>query len=182
FPRTPGGAIGLLRDSAVLAMRTGTERMIVKTPAEAHRIPTIQDNIHALEEAALAAAGPYARADAAGAEFGVLAEARTLVDTVLGLHPDVGRALAEAFRRGLLDVPYCLHADNANRSRSYIDDRGSLQWHSTGAMPIGATPVPGRDRLRADDLLGMLSHTQESFDRAAVARGEGPDGRTALPV
>ncbi|MFC8623892.1 methylaspartate mutase [Streptomyces anulatus] len=182
FPRTPGGALGLLRDSAVLAMRTGTERMIVKTPAEAHRIPTIQDNIHALEEAALAAAGPHARAGAAGAEFGVLAEARTLVDTVLGLHPDAGRALVEAFRRGLLDVPYCLHADNANRSRSYIDDRGALQWHSTGAMPIGATPVPGRDRLRADDLLGMLSHTQESFDRAAVARGEGPDGRTALPV
>lgn len=30
--------------------------MIVKTPAEAHRIPTIEDNVHALEEAALAAA------------------------------------------------------------------------------------------------------------------------------
>ncbi|MFI2782490.1 methylaspartate mutase [Streptomyces sp. ALB3] len=168
FPRTPEGALGLLRDSARLAVLTGTERMIVKTPAEAHRIPTIQDNVRALEEAALAAAGCEGPTASADQEFGVLAEARALVETVLELHPDTGRALADAFRRGLLDVPYCLHADNANRSRSYIDARGALQWHSTGAMPIRALPAPERERLRADDLLGMLSYTQESFDRAAL--------------
>ncbi|MFE3515980.1 methylaspartate mutase [Streptomyces sp. NPDC059166] len=168
FPRTTEGALGLLRESARLAVITGTERMIVKTPAEAHRIPTIGDNVRALEEAALAAAGCDGPVAAVDQEFGVLAEARALVEAVLELHPDTGRALAGAFRRGLLDVPYCLHADNANRSRSYIDTRGALQWHSTGAMPLRATPAPGQGRLRADDLLGMLSYTQESFDRAAL--------------
>ncbi|WP_306323851.1 MULTISPECIES: methylaspartate mutase [unclassified Streptomyces] len=181
FPRTTGGALALLRDSARLAARTGTERMIVKTPAEAHRIPTVQDNVHALEQAALAARAQRPEPAPPDGEFGILAEARTLVETVLGLHRDIGRALVEAFRRGLLDVPYCLHADNAQRSRAYIDARGSLQWHSTGAMPIRALPAPGRDRLRADDLLGMLSHTQESFDRAALEHG-GATGTAALPA
>ncbi|MCP9988006.1 methylaspartate mutase [Streptomyces sudanensis] len=181
FPRTTGGALGLLRDSARLAALTGTERMIVKTPAEAHRIPTIEDNVHALEEAALAAAAHRGRTAVAGEEYGVLAEARALVEAVLEIHPDTGRALTEAFRRGVLDVPYCLHSDNAQRSRSYIDGRGSLQWHATGAMPIRALPAPGRDRLRADDLLGMLSHTQEAFDRAALTESGGRDG-AALPV
>ncbi|MFD6325489.1 methylaspartate mutase [Streptomyces sp. NPDC058442] len=181
FPRTSGGALGLLRDSAALAALTGTERMIVKTPAEAHRIPTIEDNVLALEEAARTAAS--FRESAAGREpsdeFGVLAEARALVEAVLELHQDIGSALVEAFRRGVLDVPYCLHADNAQRSRSYIDSRGSLQWHATGAMPVKANPVPGRSRLKADDLLGMLAHTQERFDRAAL---DDAPGRPVLPA
>jgi methylaspartate mutase epsilon subunit len=180
FPRTTGGALELLRESARLAALTGTERMIVKTPAEAHRIPTVADNVQALEEAALAAAQYQGRAAHTDGEFGVLEEARALVDAVLELHPDAGRALVEAFRRGILDVPYCLHADNAQRTRSYIDARGSLQWHATGAMPIRALPAPGRDRLRADDLLGMLSHTQEAFDRAALTGTEDQDRPAAL--
>ncbi|MCY0949950.1 methylaspartate mutase [Streptomyces sp. H27-S2] len=182
FPRTTGGALGLLRDSARLAALTGTERMIVKTPAEAHRIPTIEDNIHALEEASAAAAAYRGQSPVVSDEFGVLGEARALVEAVLEIHPDTGRALTEAFRRGILDVPYCLHADNAQRSRSYIDGRGSLQWHTTGSMPIPALLAPGRAQLRADDLLGMLSYTQESFDRAALVAGDQRDGTAALPA
>ncbi|MER5311283.1 methylaspartate mutase [Streptomyces sp. NPDC002773] len=181
FPRTTAGALRLLRDSARLAALTRTERLIVKTPAEAHRIPTVQDNVHALEEAARAAAAHRDLTAVASEEFGVLAEARTLIEAVLELHPDVGHALTEAFRRGILDVPYCLHTDNAQRSRGYIDARGSLQWHSTGAMPIRALPVPARDRLRADDLLGMLSHTQETFDRAALSENAERGGSGVLP-
>lgn len=167
FPRTVEGALELLRDSARLAAATGTERMIVKTPAEAHRIPTIADNITALEEAAAAA-----RLEPAGAahdgEYGVLAEARTLVDAVLELHPDVGQALVIAFSRGILDVPYCLHADNAQRARSFIDARGSLQWIRAGAMPVTTARTSGDFRLRAEDLLGMLGHVQDHYDRAAL--------------
>ncbi len=167
FPRTEAGALALLRHSAVLARRSGVERLIVKTPAEAHRIPTVEDNVLALAEAARAAdadtttPGPVA-------DDGVYQEARTLVEAVLDLHPDVGRALTTAFARGYLDVPYCLHTDNAQRSRSFIDGDGRLRWLSTGSMPLRAAAPRGSSRLRADDLLGMLSHVQSAFDRAAA--------------
>ena len=51
YPRTPGGARGLLEAAARLAVRSGSERLIVKTEAEAHRIPTIAENVTALEAA-----------------------------------------------------------------------------------------------------------------------------------
>ncbi|WP_371617041.1 methylaspartate mutase [Streptomyces sp. NBC_00454] len=168
FPRTEAGALALLRSSAVLAAATGTERMIVKTPAEAHRIPTVADNILALEEAALAADGIAPDAAASLTGNPVLAEARLLVDAVLELDEDMGQALLKAFARGYLDVPFCLHADNAQRSRSYIDAAGELQWLSTGSMPIASSAPTASARLGAEDFLGMLSHVQRSFDLAAL--------------
>lgn len=176
FPRTTPGALRLLRHSARLASVTGTERMIVKTPAEAHRIPTIKDNVGALEEASLAAA------QAAAARVPLVPdplddtyeEARDLVTAVLDLHSDVGEALVRAFGRGLLDVPYCLHGDNAKRSRSHIDAEGRLRWFDAGRMPVRATRGSGSSRLRADELLDMLSYVQRTFDRESVLSG--PDG------
>ena len=50
YPRTNGGALRLLSDAARLAVRTGAARLIVKTIAEAYRIPSIADNVDALEE------------------------------------------------------------------------------------------------------------------------------------
>jgi methylaspartate mutase epsilon subunit len=183
FPRTEAGALSLLRQSARLAAATGTERLIVKTPAEAHRIPTIADNVRALEEAARAARDAAAEPDPLGTESAedaaeLYAEARTLIDAVLDLDTDVGRALLAAFRRGYLDVPFCLHADNAQRARSYIDAEGRLRWASVGHMPIhpGTGPVTGR--LSADRLLTMLSYVQETFDRLAV--GATAPGAAAL--
>ncbi|MFG2877799.1 methylaspartate mutase [Streptomyces sp. NPDC048337] len=195
FPQTPEGALDLLRSSAVLARVTGTERLIVKTPAEAHRIPTIADNVQALEEAARAAetvldavpgkaAGP-AFADGAfgdpsfdGGAEAMYAEARALIDAVLELDTDPGRALLTAFRRGYLDVPYCLHADNAQRSRAYIDGEGRLQWLSVGAMPLRAVPPTRASRLTADGFLRMLGHVQRTFDGPALERAGA--GRPAL--
>ena len=56
YPRTAGGATRLVGDAARLAVSSGAARLIVKTVAEAHRIPSIADNVAALEAAAAAAA------------------------------------------------------------------------------------------------------------------------------
>jgi methylaspartate mutase epsilon subunit len=164
YPRSPQGAKGLLEASARLAVRTGAERLIVKTVAEAHRIPTIAENVLALEWAARAAEDEHPivyRPD----ELDTYAEARALVDAVLELGPDIGRALVRAFGRGYLDVPYCLHPDNAGRTRSYLDTAGRLGWTAIGKMPIGhlVRKVAPR-RVTSADLLNSLSYVERKFD------------------
>ncbi|WP_052713679.1 methylaspartate mutase [Streptomyces katrae] len=181
FPQTEAGAMELLRSSAVLAQVTGTERLIVKTAAEAFRIPTVADNVYALEEAAGAARGADPTTVPEADDSGLYEEARTLVESVLELDPDVGRALLKAFSRGLLDVPFCLHADNAGKSRAYVDQGGRLQWLSAGSMPVRAVAPAGAGRLTADGFLTMLSHVQRRFDGPVLERGRGRSGLTSSP-
>lgn len=169
FPQTEIGAFGLLEDSVRLAVSGGAERLIVKTPAEAHRIPTFAENISALEFAD-AIAGFVDPSEARGDDpEPVYREARTIVEAVLRHADNVGDALVDAFHRGTLDIPYCLHADNANRARSAIDASGRLQWTTPGNMPVVPVGPTTPSRLTASQLLEMLDHNRDEFDRPALA-------------
>ncbi|MCC3772358.1 methylaspartate mutase [Streptomyces sp. UNOC14_S4] len=189
YPRTGAGARLLLEQSVDIAVRTGAERLIVKTAAEAHRIATVEENVQALEAAAAAdrrvrATGrPPADGDHLTGGFTddfaddfaddldaqeILDEATSVVTAVLALSEDPGTALKRAFAHGLLDVPYCLHADNMGRTRSYIAPDGRLRWSRTGSLPFGTTArTTDATDMTAADLLGALSRVQRSFDRAA---------------
>jgi methylaspartate mutase epsilon subunit len=168
YPRTPHGATLLQEEAARLAVRTGAARLIVKTVAEGYRIPTFAENVAALETAAAAAAGCTTLAGDVP-DTGVHAEATTLIEAVLALDDDIGTALATAFRHGYLDVPYCLHPDNAGRARSRLDSAGRLQWARIGSMPIrdvvGST---GASELTASELLASLSYVERTFDNASL--------------
>ncbi|NEC64043.1 amino acid--tRNA ligase-related protein [Streptomyces sp. SID9727] len=165
YPRTERGATRLLEASARLAVRAGADRLLVKTTAESRRIPTVAENVRALETAAAAAAlaGPPLPGGPGDSE--VYTEARALVEAVLGLHPDLSRALPAAFERGLLDVPFCLHPDNAGRSRSVIGADGRLRWSDTGAMPIRPDAPADLAPLTANGLLTALNHMADRYDR-----------------
>ncbi|MEV7414430.1 methylaspartate mutase [Streptomyces sp. NPDC089919] len=171
YPRTASGARALQDRAVRLAVRTGAERLIVKTAAEAHRIPTVAENVAALEGSGRTARStrprPLAR-DPRDSE--VYAEARALVEAVLCLGEDLGAALVEAFRRGWLDVPYCLHPDNAGATASYIDERGRLAWSSIGAMPLEhlVRPRPAA-ALTSSGLLDALHHVETQLDLGRFA-------------
>ncbi|MFF4896123.1 methylaspartate mutase [Streptomyces sp. NPDC001068] len=170
YPLTPEGARLLLQEAARLAVRTGAARLIVKTTAEAHRIPTVAENVRALETAAAAAADTSVPGADDTPDTGIHAEASALVHAVLDLDRDIGRALVTAFARGYLDVPFCLHPDNAGRARSGLDAEGRLYWSAAGAMPLPARPERGRSPiLGSDGLMAALSHVQRTFDRRARA-------------
>lgn len=170
YPRTRKGALRLLSEAAELAVQTGAARLIVKTAAEAHHIPTITDNVEALETAAGAAAAASAKPRKTVQESGMLTETRTLIEAVLELHPNVGTALIRAFAKGYLDVPYCLHADNRGRSSSYVDAHGKLAWSSVGSMPILGVGEAGKTRrVTASDLLCSLSYVEQKFDGPVIS-------------
>jgi len=165
YPSTPRGARALLDESARLAVEAGAERLIVKTVAEASRIPTIGENVAALERASAIAAGASRREDAPGSE--AEAEAGALVEAVLDAHPRLDVAIVRAFDRGLLDIPFCLHPDNRNQARSTIARDGRLEWLDVGRLPLAPRRRKGA-RLSADDLLRMLSFTALRFDGAPL--------------
>ncbi|WP_242614400.1 methylaspartate mutase [Actinomadura roseirufa] len=167
YPRSRDGARELLRESARLAVWAGAERLIVKTTAEAARIPTVEENVAALETAAVTARRHRGRpVPVPPQDTGVLAEARALVEAVLDLDGDLGRAFVRAFERGVLDVPYCLHPDNRNRARAAVDAGGRLRWVSVGAMPIrGITPTAPASAVDARSFLRMLSFVRDAYDR-----------------
>ncbi|MDX3854826.1 methylaspartate mutase [Streptomyces sp. AK02-01A] len=167
YPTSESGARRLLERSAELAVRSGARRLIVKTAAEAHRIPTVGENVRALETAAATAAATRGTANPhPPLDSGVYEEARAFVTAVLDLGDDLGRALETAFRRGYLDVPFCLHPDNAGRSRSFIDHAGRLRWSAVGAMPIRPSPAPSaRSAMTSTQLLSALHSVARKFDQ-----------------
>lgn len=167
-PRTSAGAAWLLAQAARLAVHTGAARLVVKTAAEAHRIPSIADNVRALESAAAASRIPVDEPDSR-ADTGIYAEARALVDAVADLSDDVGQALTHAFRLGYLDIPYCLHPDNLGRTRSYVDGTGRLRWSDVGSMPIhDVAERDGSGELTSAELLAALSYVEIQADAAGL--------------
>ncbi|MEU7283537.1 methylaspartate mutase [Streptomyces sp. NPDC045431] len=182
YPETSRGAYRLLGRAAELAVTTGAERLIVKTAAEARRIPTVHENVLALEFAGRAAEltarrhpqVPYGTDGPADSQ--TYREARALVEAVLGLDPDIGRALLTAFRRGYLDVPYCVHPDNAGLTRSRIDTDGRLRWVDIGNLPLsGIAELGGSRRISSADLMNDLHHIRRRFDEPPRDSGESFD-------
>ncbi|MDT0328084.1 methylaspartate mutase [Nocardiopsis lambiniae] len=178
FPRTPGGARSLLRQAARTAVEAGAERIIVKTEAEAHRIPTVEENVRALEVAARAAeqAEPLPEGDP---DSEVYREARILIRAVLDHSDDVGTALLRAFARGHLDIPYCLHPDNAGRVRSRIAEDGRLCWADTGALPLPAV-AHRSGAVTSANLLSTLSYMERRHD-SGVATAPTPQEKKVNP-
>lgn len=168
YPESGSGSDELLVDSVRLAVATGAERLIVKTRAEARRIPTIDENVAALRLAHRTAADATVLSPPAGGGE-IYQEARVLIDEVRGLAPSLADALPIAFERGLLDVPFCLHPDNANQARCVLDGHGRLQWWDIGGLPLA--PVSGgrrRGRIGVSRLLTELNYHRRRLDRAAV--------------
>jgi methylaspartate mutase epsilon subunit len=164
YPETEDGAYRLLGKAAELAVAGGCERLIVKTVAESRRIPTVAENVAALEYAG-AVAERTRRAPLDGTGTQTYAEASALVDAVLELDDDIGKGLLSAFAKGILDVPYCLHPDNAGLSRSYIATDGRLCWADIGKMPLnGVADVRPAQGITSAGLIDSLSYVRRSYD------------------
>lgn len=167
FPATQTGATRLLEDSAMLARESGCERLIVKTVAERRQIPLLEDNLAAIR-AALACAQAHqpkllsSEEETLYAEL--LEEAQSLLNAILNLSSDISECLLTAFKRGLLDVPYCVHPDNRGKTQAAIDEHGILCWTRRGNLPIRESRHDLCKRISSDALLAQLSHVARSYD------------------
>lgn len=178
FPRTTTGARSILRSSAEIARAGGAGRLVVKTTAEAHRLPTVNENIAALRTAheAYRCASKGVQVSPVEAEM-IFDEATRIIDAVLNTSPDIGRALVQCFAAGRLDIPFCLHPDNRNAVSAAVDQHGRLRWNDVGRLPIRRrSPSPA---MHAALLLDQLTHASRAYDQ--VALGTGRDNRSTRP-
>jgi methylaspartate mutase epsilon subunit len=171
FPMTHEGARQLIEESARVAALSGSERLIVKTVAEAFRIPTIEENVDALTwayEASKNVGEPEPESQVEWHREMVYAQAKFLVDLVLDLDPSLPRAIESAFQKGYLDVPYCLHTDNRNRTRSWLDSTGNIFWAATGDIPFPGylkdSIFKNRVTVTSGDLARMLRFNIAKYD------------------
>jgi methylaspartate mutase epsilon subunit len=169
FPESERGARRIIEESARVAAVSGAARLIVKTTAEAHQIPTLADNLRAMRwssDAAAAAIGQPPSDDAVAAGEEIYRQAKCITEAVLNLSPDVGQAIVKAFKKGLLDVPFCIHPDNRNEARPYLDERsGFVGWSDIGRVPVAGDRPSTRARgFDSSALLRVLSYNQRKYD------------------
>lgn len=167
FPETIRGATRLIRDSVKLAKKASVARIIVKTPLESKRIPTIVENLASLEFVNYC----YSENDDQilldlEERNRIFNDSCLLIDTVLNLDKNIGHCLSLAFKKGILDVPYCIHPDNLNKSQVIIDDRGYLRWSSTGDMPLPKSSQINisQSGLMSDHFLKSLHYIRIKYD------------------
>lgn len=167
FPLTASGSHDLIAESARIAKISGCERLIVKTKVEAYRIPTIEENIEALEFANISTQNldEYRYQLDESESVIIYDEARSIIEAVISLHDSLGIAFVKAFECGILDVPYCLHHENLRKTRTYIDDNGYLKWANTGNLPFARSFYP-QLKMSSSELLRMLSYTRNKYDHA----------------
>jgi methylaspartate mutase epsilon subunit len=176
YPQTLRGCERILFDSVRIAREGQAQRLIVKTVAEHERIPSVEENIAALKQASqwsmvLGTTAGCIRDDHSTSATDSLAgeieaDARHIVEEVLDVHPDPARAIAGAFQRGLLDIPFCLHPDNKGQSMTRLDADGLVRWAERGRIPADSPSSrrTANSSLSSADYLRMLSYNQLRYD------------------
>ncbi len=168
FPDTSHGAELIIKESAKVASIGGAERLIVKTVDEARGIPSIESNLQAMEwchnvSSAFRSCPPSVVQNTLS--YQLVEESQLIIESVLSGHPDISTAIQRAFSKGVLDVPFCSHPDNLNRSRPVLDQHGFLGWADPGSIPVlGNRKSISAVSLTSGGLLKALGFNREKYD------------------
>jgi methylaspartate mutase epsilon subunit len=139
FPGTVKRAEELIYNSAITMGLSGATRIMVKTPVEAVKIPTLKDNVHAINLVMRGLAdSPRASVDetrvAAECQL-IRRETQAILDSVLICG---GGSFAEGvvagFRQGYLDIPFSPSIYNRNEVLTARDTEGAVRFLSCGNL------------------------------------------------
>jgi methylaspartate mutase E subunit len=142
FPESQTRAEELIHESAITAALSGATRMIVKTPAEASGIPVLADNLRglslAMRGAAVAAHTTIDETRVAEECALIRREVEAIFESVLLCGcGSVAEGIVEAFRRGLLDIPFSPSIYNRGAVMTARDRDGAVRFLSHGNLQLG---------------------------------------------
>ena len=139
FPGDPERAEQLIYASAVTAGLSGATRVIVKTPAEAYRIPSLEDNLSGIR---LVMGGVCAEVavdeERIATESHMLErEVRAILDSVVMCgRGSITEGIVTAFRKGYLDIPFAPSLHNRGEVVTARDTEGAVRFLSFGNLQL----------------------------------------------
>ncbi|MCA1635268.1 MAG: hypothetical protein LC802_16650 [Acidobacteria bacterium] len=138
-PESQQNAERLIHQSAASAALSGATRVIIKTAAEAIKIPTMEDNVHAIGlvmRGTSEAAGLRLDEALVAEECAVIErEVQAILDSViLAGRGSVTEGIVKAFRLGHLDIPFSPSRHNRGEVVTARDTEGAVRFLRTGQL------------------------------------------------
>ncbi|MGD8562275.1 MAG: methylaspartate mutase subunit E [Desulfarculaceae bacterium] len=141
FPTIPKLAEDLISNSGVTAALSRPTRVMVKTPVESYKIPTLADNLHGVSLVMAAmnnAQGVELDARAVKAECTII---RQEVDNIfqsvlLAGGGSVAQGVIKAFELGYLDIPFSPNAQNQGLLLTARDNEGAVRFAQPGNLQL----------------------------------------------
>jgi methylaspartate mutase epsilon subunit len=143
FPEDQERAEGLIYNSAITARLSRATRVIVKTPAEAFKVPTLEDNVHALHLVRMGAGAAREQGvceERVSEECALIRrETQAVLDSVVAAgRGQIAPGIVEGFRRGLLDIPFAPSVYNRGEVMTARDNEGAVRFLSIGRLGFDA--------------------------------------------
>jgi methylaspartate mutase epsilon subunit len=183
FPDDEGRAAKLIYESAITAALSGATRLIAKTPIEAYRIPTTEDNVQGLQ---LVISGIKAAAEKTTNEERVKEECdlirrevNAMLDSVVRLgNGCIAEGIVKAFRAGYLDIPFSPSIYNRGEVVTARDAEGAVRFLTTGKIQFDREVIEfHRQRMQERRRLEGLRSEKENYllvekDVMQIMRGQ----------
>ncbi|HEX3249419.1 MAG TPA: methylaspartate mutase subunit E [Pyrinomonadaceae bacterium] len=183
FPDDEGRAAKLIYESAITAALSGATRLIAKTPIEAYRIPTTEDNVQGLQlviSGIKAAAEKTINEERVNEECDIIRrEVNAMLDSVVRLgNGCIAEGIVKAFRAGYLDIPFSPSIYNHGEVVTARDAEGAVRFLTTGKIQFDREVTEfHRQRMQERRRLEGLRSEKENYllvekDVMQIMRGQ----------
>ncbi len=142
FPADEAQAFGVISLGAATAALAGATKVIVKTPHEAIGIPTMEANAQGIRDTVmtlnLLKGQRMPMSNELRQEMDIIKmETDCMMDHVLRVGKgDLARGTVEAFKLGIIDVPFAPSKYNAGKMMPARDNQGAVRFLMTGNIPF----------------------------------------------
>lgn len=153
FPEDFEMASDLIFESAVTGALAGADRILIKTPVEALRIPSMNDNLHALTLARRGLeAAKHLAVDMELVEqesYFIRREVQAIFDSVVMCGGgSIAHGIVKAFEKGWIDIPFAPSIHSLGRVVTARDVDGAVRFLSPGNLQLdGETREFHRHRM-----------------------------------
>lgn len=142
FPADEAKAFGVISNGASAAALAGATKVIVKTPHEAIGIPTKEANAMGIRATKmvlnLLQGQKLPNSEEVKAEMALIKkETKQILDKVLELgNGDWAVGIVEAFKTGVMDIPFAPSRFNAGKMLPARDNHGAIRYLEFGNVPF----------------------------------------------